>query len=74
MIFREHLWYNTYLNKGLPPGPIANPGLEAIQAAMNPDDTSYYYYVLGDDDTHHFFRTYSEMQNFMATQERYGNS
>ena len=66
--------YNTYLYQGLPPGPIASPGLESIQAAMDPADTSYYYYVLGDDNTHHFFRTYSEMQNFMATQERYGNS
>ena len=66
--------YNTYLYPGLPPGPIANPGLESIQAAMNPADTSYYYYALGDDDTHHFFRTYSEMLNFMASQERYGNS
>ena len=66
--------YNTYLYPGLPPGPIANPGLESIQAAMNPADTSYYYYALGDDNTHHFFRTYSEMQSFMASQERYGNS
>ena len=66
--------YNTYLYPGLPPGPIASPGLESIQAAMDPADTSYYYYALGDDETHHFFRTYSEMQNFMATQERYGNS
>ena len=66
--------YNTYKYKGLPPGPIASPGLESIQAAMDPADTSYYYYALGDDETHHFFRTYSEMQNFMATQERYGNS
>ena len=66
--------YNTYLYPGLPPGPIANPGLESIQAAMNPADTSYYYYTLGDDDTHHFFRTYCEMQSFMASQDRYGNS
>ena len=66
--------YNTYLYPGLPPGPIASPGLESIQAAMDPADTSYYYYALGDDETHHFFRTYSEMQNFMATQERYSNS
>ena len=56
--------YNTYLYPGLPPGPIANPGMESIQAAMNPADTSYYYYALGDDNTHHFFRTYSEMQSF----------
>ena len=63
--------YNTYLYPGLPPGPIANPGLESIQAAMDPADTPYYYYVLGDDNLHHFFRTYSEMQSFMATQERY---
>ncbi len=66
--------YNTYLYPGLPPGPIANPGLESIQAAMNPASTSYYYYALGDDGNHQFFRTYSEMQNFMATQERYSNS
>ena len=56
--------YNTYLYPGLPPGPIANPGMESIQAAMNPADTSYYYYALG----------YSEMQSFMASQERYSNS
>ena len=66
--------YNTYLYQGLPAGPIANPGLESIQAAMDPADTSYYYYALGDDNTHHFFRTYNEMLNLMASQERYGNS
>ena len=66
--------YNSYLYQGLPAGPIANPGLESIQAAMDPADTSYYYYALGDDNTHHFFRTYNEMLNFMASQERYGNS
>ena len=40
----------------------------------DPENTNYYYYALGDDNTHHFFRTYSEMQSFMASQERYGNS
>ena len=35
--------YNTYLYPGLPPGPIANPGLESIKAAMEPESTSYYY-------------------------------
>lgn len=63
--------YNTYKYKGLPPGPIASPGLKAIQAAMDPEKTSYFYYVLGDDNVHHFFKTYSEMQSFMATQKRY---
>ena len=63
--------YNTYLYPGLPAGPICNPGLESIQAAMDPDSTSDYYYVLGDDGKHHFFQTYSQMQSFMATQERY---
>lgn len=63
--------YNTYLYPGLPAGPIANPGLESIQAAIDPDSTNDYYYVLGDDNRHHFFQTYSQMQNFMATQDRY---
>lgn len=37
--------YNTYLNKGLPPGPIANPGLNAIIAALYPEDTPYKFFV-----------------------------
>ena len=37
--------YNTYKNKGLPPGPIANPGMESITAALNPQSTNYYYYA-----------------------------
>ena len=57
--------YNTYLNKGLPPGPISNPGLESIVAAINPENTNYFYYALGDDDVHHFFATYSEHQAFL---------
>ena len=63
--------YNTYLYKGLPAGPISNPGLESIKAAMNPNRTSYYYYALGDDGVHHFFKTLREQQNFIATQELY---
>lgn len=57
--------YNTYLNKGLPPGPIANPGLGAIMAAINPERTNYFYYALGDDGVHHFFSSYNEFQRFM---------
>lgn len=63
--------YNTYLYKGLPPAPIANPGLESIQAALNPENTGYFYYALGDDNTHHFFKTYDELQRFTASQDRY---
>ena len=37
--------YNTFLNVGLPPGPIGNPGEEAIYAALNPADGDWYYYV-----------------------------
>lgn len=65
--------YNTYLYKGLPAGPIANPGLESLQAAMNPNSTSYYYYALGDDGVHHFFKTLREQQNFIASQQLYKN-
>ena len=37
--------YNTYQNKGLPPGPICNPGLDSLKAAYNPTKSSYYYYL-----------------------------
>lgn len=63
--------YNTYMYKGLPPTPIANPGMESIVAAMNPADSKDFYYALGDDNVHHFFKTYDQLRNFMATQERY---
>jgi UPF0755 protein len=54
--------YNTYLNKGLPPGPIASPSLKSIEAALNPDITDYLYYVTKKDGshTHLFAKTYKE--------------
>ncbi len=54
--------YNTRLYGGLPPGPICNPGLDAIEAALNPADVDYLYYVAtGDAEGHHFFtRSYEE--------------
>ena len=61
--------YNTYVNKGLPPGPISNPGLESIKAALNPENTGYYYYALDTATmTHKFSRTYAEHEAFVATQ------
>ena len=52
--------YNTYLNKGLPPGPISNPGLDAIEAARNPKESPYLYYLSGQDGKTHFSKTYEE--------------
>lgn len=63
--------YNTYKYKGLPPAPIANPGLASIQAALNPENTNYFYYALGDDNVHHYFKSYEELQKFLASQDRY---
>ena len=58
--------YNTYKYAGLPAGPISNPGLNSITAALNPSDTSYYYYAL-DESTgfHHFSKTAAEHENFL---------
>ena len=60
--------YNTYKYEGLPPGPISNPGIAAIKAAINPANTNYYYYALKSDGSHYFSRTYEEHQNFLASQ------
>ena len=46
--------YNTYKIKGLPPGPIANPGIKAIEAALFPADTDFLYFVSKKDNTHEF--------------------
>ncbi len=52
--------YNTYQIKGLPPGPIASPGLKSIMAALYPDDAPYIYFVSQDDRTHQFSTTAKE--------------
>lgn len=61
--------YNTYTHTGLPAGPISNPGLSSITAALYPSDTSYYYYAL-DRETgfHHFSETYEEHNRFLGEQ------
>ena len=58
--------YNLYKNKGLPPTPIGNPGIESIKAALMPADTDYYYYVLGNDGKHIFSETYAQHQQVIA--------
>lgn len=52
--------YNTYKNIGLPPGPIANPGFEAIRAAANPGRSDYYFYIHDESGKVHFARTLEE--------------
>jgi len=52
--------YNTYLIKGLPTGPIGNPGLVALKAALHPATTQYLYFVARQDGTHQFSRTLDE--------------
>jgi UPF0755 protein len=52
--------YNTYEHAGLPPGPIANPGLPSIQAALHPAKVDYLYYVARRDGSHVFSRTLAE--------------
>ena len=52
--------YNTYLIRGLPPGPIANPGGSAISAALYPAPIDYLYFVSRNDGTHHFSATLRE--------------
>lgn len=63
-IKRKHLRmrtpYNTYKIRGLPPGPIANPGKLSIQAALYPEKTEYLFFVSKKDTTHYFSKTIQE--------------
>ena len=52
--------YNTYLNHGLPPGPINNPGLESIKAALYPEEIDFLYFVAKGDGYHTFSKTEKE--------------
>ncbi|MDR1728204.1 MAG: endolytic transglycosylase MltG [Acidobacteriota bacterium] len=52
--------YNSYIHRGLPPGPICNPGAASIEAALAPARTDYLYYVSKNDGTHQFSRTLGE--------------
>jgi len=60
MDVRRHSAYNTYQINGLPPGPIGNPGVDALRAALHPADTQYLYFVAKKDGTHHFSRNLEE--------------
>lgn len=55
--------YNTYLYRGLPPGPIANPGKDSIAAALYPADKDFLFFVSKNDGSHHFSRSFREHQN-----------
>ena len=62
--------YNTYLHAGLVPGPITNPGLNSINAALMPSDTPYHFYVLdtnSEEREHHFSETYAEHEAFIES-------
>ena len=66
--------YNTRNHTGLPPGPIANPGLASIEAALNPETTSYYYYVLNPSTgVHDFSKTLAEHDKKVEKYLRGGN-
>jgi UPF0755 protein len=61
--------YNTYLHTGLPPGPIANPGLKAIDAALKPADTGYFFYLSDSQGHNHYAKTNDE---FNQLKRQYG--
>lgn len=59
--------YNTYVIKGLPPGPIASPSLKSITAALNPADVPFLYFVSNNDGTHNFSVTLGEHDEAVRT-------
>ncbi|MCU0904843.1 MAG: endolytic transglycosylase MltG [Tabrizicola sp.] len=67
---RRETPYNTYVIDGLPPTPIANPGIEAIKAAMNPDTTDYIFFVADGTGGHAFAQTLDEHNENVARWRR----
>lgn len=57
---RRETEYNTYVIRGLPPGPIASPGIKSIKAALYPAKVPYIYFVAKNDSSHYFSRTLAE--------------
>jgi len=66
--------YNTYLIKGLPPHPIANPGEASLKAALFPDAVPYRYFVSKNNGTHHFSATREEHDRAVAEYQRGGKA
>jgi UPF0755 protein len=62
--------YNTYRIAGLPPGPIASPGADALRAVVEPAETDFLYFVSRNDGTHVFSRTYREHTNHVNRFQR----
>jgi UPF0755 protein len=65
--------YNTYLNKGLPPGPICNPGEKSILAALYPAKVPYFYFVSNNGLTHQFSVTLKEQQKAISNSSKANN-
>ena len=66
--------YNTYLNPGLPPGPISNPGLSSLTAAVEPAETDFLYFVSRNDGSHQFSRTLREHNEAVTTYQKGKNA
>jgi UPF0755 protein len=64
--------YNTYLVTGLPPGPIASPGLASLMAAVHPAEVNYLYFVAKNDGSHVFSRTLEQHQRAVQTYQKPG--
>jgi UPF0755 protein len=62
--------YNTYVTAGLPPGPICNPGREALDAALHPQQTDMLYFVSKNDGSHHFSATLQEHNRAVQQYQR----
>ena len=66
--------YNTYLIRGLPPQPIANPGEESIRAVLYPSPKNYLYFVSKNDGTHHFSASLKEHNRAVNRYQRRSDS